>query len=306
MADLARLQKDKVAARELLEKAIALIHDGIRLVGENPANTESKDGLRGFQSDLARYTIVIAKEQIGDKSPAGIRAVNVLLTETEWLLAATSDPDSVETQLDLARLMALAGDNYLFAATDAPAAKNNYERSLRLLEKIRNTMDSREIQSDIAMGHYRLGTAQLRLKNYGDASAEYQASLVIREQHFKELPTERARLTLMVNLARAGQVERAAKMVEEFRPITQMKDEFPFDAACTYAICAWVMGNWHPDADLTADQLKLRKEYVQKALADVREVLKSGSSYVGQLATDPDLEFLQGLPDFQALLREKK
>lgn len=77
-------------------------------------------------------------------------------------------------------------------------------------------------------------TARHRLKGFGEASAQYRLSVAIRDAHFKTNPTERAKLTLMVVLARAGEVKRAVDLIEDALPL-------PFDAACTYALCAWAV-----------------------------------------------------------------
>jgi tetratricopeptide (TPR) repeat protein len=306
LADIAKLQKDKPAMNRLLSQAIALEREALLLVETDPDNTQETRGIRVFCNDLARFMIVDARNKLAEQTKEGVRSAALELGDAEHLLMSASDPDNVESQLMLARMMAEAGDSYLFAVADPQAAKEEYDRARVILEQVRKKVDTREVQSEIAMCHYRLGTALLRLKDFGVASAHYQAALVIREQHFKDAPNERAWLTLMVTLARAGDVNRASKMVDDLRPKTQLKEEFPFDAACTYAICAWVTGNWRPDADLTPDQLKQRKEFVAKALVDVKAVLGGGSRFADQLASDPDLEFLHGLPEFKELLAQRK
>src|SRR5262249_53975871 len=150
--------------------------------------------------------------------------------------------------------------------------------------------DSREIQSDVAMGHYRIGTALVRLKDFGNASQHYRTCLAIREEHFKNAPTERAKMTLMVTLARAGEVDGGVALVDEVRPDTKIPQEFPFNAACTYALCAWAVGGWKDDADLKPGDLQKRKELIAKALADLRQLFEIKSPWANKVETDPDLE----------------
>jgi tetratricopeptide (TPR) repeat protein len=128
LADLARVQKDKRTALQMLDKAISLVRDGIARVEMDPANTEQSGGIRLFRSDLARYTIISARERIDDKSPDGIRAVQNLLLDSEQLFSTAGNSTDLDNQIDLARLLAQAGDNYLFSAVDAASAKANYQK----------------------------------------------------------------------------------------------------------------------------------------------------------------------------------
>ena len=72
---------------------------------------------------------------------------------------------------------------------------------------------------------------------------------------------------------------------------------FWFNAACTYSLCAEMMGNLNTDGtpkadvDLTMPLKSLRADYLTKASASLEKVRELKSTRVAVIATDPDLEF---------------
>jgi serine/threonine protein kinase len=304
LAQVAKLQKNKDLAGEYSAKMVKLREEALQLVEFDPKNTIHNDGAVQFRRDLAATRINQAKELLGDKGAS--EKVGELLAEAEKLLEGAADSFEAGARRELAWALALAGDNILFYNSDPRDALKLYERSMAILQSVQKIEDSREIQSDIAMGHYRIGTALVRLKDFGNASQHYRTCLAIREQHFKSSPTERAKMTLMVTLARAGEVDRAVALVEEVRAETKLPQEFPFNAACTYALCAWAVGGWKDDAELKPDDLQKRKDLIAKSLVDLRQLFAMNSPWANKVETDPDFEFLHNREEFKKLLADVK
>ena len=134
------------------------------------------------------------------------------------------------------------------------------------------------------------------------AAAAVLECVRLREELYREDDRPRNAWGLMVALARAGNTDRAVKVLREEKDRNRLPGEYWFNAACAYSLFAESLAIGKPDDKLSADEKKKRNGSVADALAAVDKVYEVKSLRSPGLRNDPDLEYLQKLPVFREKL----
>jgi tetratricopeptide (TPR) repeat protein len=79
-----------------------------------------------------------------------------------------------------------------------------------------------------------------------------------------------------------------------------------YNLGCTYALCVAAVGNDPDKKQLTPEERSLREQYASEAIATLRQAINNGYNDRVSLETDPDLDALQGHPDYKELVKDLK
>jgi tetratricopeptide (TPR) repeat protein len=185
--------------------------------------------------------------------------------------------------------------------------KNSLESALtRYDELVRADPKNEEAKRHLSRATYLLGTAYLRLHEAKLAQENYARALEMRralaEKDTANLPKQRE---YMVNLARCGQHEAAAKKAEEIRKKSPKDVGTLLDLMRCYALCsAAALDPGTPTAEQaeSAEQAKLRNSYAARASSCLEQAIANGSRNVVDVETDPDIDAIRKYPAFQQAL----
>ena len=153
---------------------------------------------------------------------------------------------------------------------------------------------------DVALAHYYLATADLRVGNRDSAMVHYRECRDIREELAKDPKTKLNSIDLMLALARTGDHKRASEIAEAMIKVPPLDARIYFHSACGFALSAGAAASLPPAAEST----QLVRHYTDRALAALQLARKRGWKSVEEIATDPNLDPIRADPGFVALLDE--
>lgn len=265
------------AAAEILELGAKYRDEWLAAAPSNDAAVMQQSGLRrqigNVQIRLGQTDSAIANLQ---------RSVELLQPFTERETAASRD------HLNLGLFRSNLGDA-LLAAQASTRAVETYEAALRsivfVMEKNPDYLPGVNIQAGALYG---LAVARERLKETEGAAEALSRCVELRRRLVdKANSNSRYRRSLMLALARAGQVEEALRMAQD------EQQEFSDDAGVLYQVaCAWSLASLHGT-----------DESAERAVELLQLAMENGYANRSQLTIDFDLDPIRSHPDFQALTK---
>ena len=303
-ATLADAKKDTAAAADHRGKALDLRLRAYELAKKDPATTEEPAGLAPFQQALAEsYLLRSAAAAAANK--VGEVQENLKLALALREQAVTENAESLPYKKELAGILFKIGAAQLGAAGKAAEARDTFDRMATLMDQVVKQGDeatSRDNRRLYALALYGVGVAGRKAGDPQKAATAMRECVRLREELYREEDRPGNSWGLMVALARSGDTDRAVKVLREERDRDRRPDQFWFNAACAYSLCAESVAIGKPDDKLTADEKKKRSGFVADALAAVDKVFEVKSPKSADLRNDPDLAYLQRLPAFREKL----
>lgn len=119
---------------------------------------------------------------------------------------------------------------------------------------------------------------------------------------FIRRPGARSQLSSRIQgLARVGHFDEIPQSAEMLRSLDAENPDNLYSAACGYALCANAIAAAEGES-LTADEQTQRQEYIDLALACLRESIAAGWNDFDHMQQDPDLAVLRDLREFEELI----
>ena len=106
----------------------------------------------------------------------------------------------------------------------------------------------------------------------------------------------------MVNLARCGFHEAAAKKAEEIHKKSPKDVDTLLNIMRCYALCSAAAGDQDESTITTAEKAKLRDTYAASAASCLKQATANGLRNVVDVETDPDIDAIRNYPAFQDAL----
>lgn len=288
--------KDPKKAADTLREMVSLNESALKTVEADPKTTEEPTGAVMFRRRLGAAYAYAARKSKGDGAKAFLEKARLVREKV-----CADVPDSIQDRVALSETVGKLGDTALFS-NDPKKAGTLYEAMLNHLGKAVSPVDTRR---QWGMAYYRIATAQLMAGEKEKAVRTYRKSANVWEELTKETGLPREYWGLMVALARSGDVDQALALTNEVVEKFNLHVDTPYNAACTYSICAGAIGDGQPDDKLTAEQLKKRLECLDNAWAKLAKSIELKRK-VNDIPTDPDLAYLRSRPDFAKKLTEAK
>jgi tetratricopeptide (TPR) repeat protein len=214
-----------------------------------------------------------------------------------------TNPSDTEHPIQVVRLCGKIGDMYLFAG-DTPKAKGFYQQAVTANEQLVRRDNQPGLRQLLSLNYYRRATALLRL---GDNSADgdYRKCLDLRVELQQQFPKNQdLQIDLMIAQGRCGLHREAAAFAHELRQQFADKPSHLLHAACGYALCAFGLGRGKSEGNLTAEEARLRQDYIDRAVEALRQAKAKGYKDVKNLQIEPDLDPIRQDKHFLALMRE--
>jgi serine/threonine-protein kinase len=284
-ANLALLMGNPVAARDYLQRALQL--------REQLAAADSQN--RQAQEALATLYITLGQVGFHLRDAEAARGYYLKCLQLREALAK-ADPDSVPFQKGLADAHQKTGDMllHLRGKESLGTVREHYTTAHELQRKLyqRNPANT-EMRQALASSCYRLGTVAQRFGEAAESQKQFRACLQLRESLAKEDPTNLYKqVELVLAQARCGEHDKAAAAAGRLRADAAKDAGILYYLGCAYALCA-----------ASADEPPLRAQYAGEALDTLRQAVACGYKDLVSLETDPDLESLQGRPDYKELIQ---
>jgi hypothetical protein len=291
-------------ARELLGEAIA----SGQITSKLREQTHRNCGLAALEVGRAAVAL--------DRIEEGKKAFEESIQQFQELV--DSAPKNTAYLLSLEVASSEYGDLLLLRLGQPEEARRRYEVALAQSRAVAFTDEAARYQQiGLALDHYRLATAALKMGDKAAAARSYAAARAWREVHLRELESSLAgqknpndpgmltdaRINLMLAQARCGQRREATAMASHLLETAislPAKDRWRarllVGAAFGFALAA-------DSADPTG-----RKNCLSQAVRALDLAITSGYRNVGQLETDPDFDPLRDDPefgkDFQSLIQK--
>jgi hypothetical protein len=184
---------------------------------------------------------------------------------------------------------------------NAAAARPLLARALAILaDLVKAAPDNVDYERYLGLAHYRMATLARRTGDDATAERSNQACLDIRQKLAAKDPNNvRRQMELLLILPRCGQHAGAAERAARLEGGPNVDRELLVEVAQCYAQCAAA-------AELKAEDSRLRQEYLDRAVAAIRQALAKGFKDAVMLETEPDLDPLRSHPGFQAVLVQLK
>ncbi len=318
--------KKRAATREHFSTGSALAEKALQIVQSDPRATYDGDGLAQFRAIAAQLrcaqAVLAVEEGVVTEKRPNSTVVDVKLVPAQAAIAVNHLREAVKHNPAIVRefngfdLFSLERPVFAkllyrqgyttFVANRTLDAKVIWEWAYDILRPAIARADESSklsLERDAALFLYALGAAELKQQNRTKALAAFTDCVSIRRRLFAADPSPGNTQTLMVALARSGLAAEATVLIERELDQIAKPDRQPtagafwFNAACTYSLCAEMMGNLNTDGtpkadvDLTMPLKSLRADYLTKASASLEKVRELKSTRVAVIATDPDLEF---------------
>jgi serine/threonine-protein kinase len=179
--------------------------------------------------------------------------------------------------------------------------KNSLQSALaRYDELVKADPKNEENKKHLSRATYLLGTAYLRLHDTNLAEENYAKALQMRrELAEKDAANQPKQKDYMVNLARCGFHEAAAKKAEEIYKKSPKDVDTLLNLMRCYALCSAAAGG---PTTPTVEQAKLRDTYAASAANCLEQAIANGSRNVVDVETDPDIDAIRNYPAFQRAL----
>jgi len=279
--------------RELWDRAL-------RLVESDADATEELGGAVPFQKNVARGLMREAALALARKdTPQAVKWLEKAVALRDQVVA--DNADSIPLREELAATFFRLGIAQL-NARQYDKARGSFERMYQLFDRVVKQAEeakSRDLRWTLSLSLYGLGFTEAKLGNAAPSRHAYRDCLALREALWREDARPRHAWGLMGTYARLGMERRAIEVLQAEEQRTPQPVDFFYNAATVYSVLAEQAGAGKPDADLSPEDLARRAAHVEAAWAFVAKLKQAGSRRVAELGTDPDLEFLQGRPDFR-------
>jgi tetratricopeptide (TPR) repeat protein len=241
-----------------------------------------------------RYNVATTCCRLGD--------VYMQLGDTQQALAAFEDyntlckevlamgRDNLTTRRELLVSEARLGGVYTELLEFDSAIEHYSAASMILDELIETGIDDAIFrqQRDVVEGELRY------LRN----TAKNMRAVLSDFDTFIREPGARSRLAERISLlAGAGRFDEIPESAAMLRSLDAENPENLYNAACGYSLCANAIAA-ADGAELPPEQLAQRQEYIDLALACLREAIAAGWSDIEYMQQDPVLDVLRDLPEF--------
>jgi tetratricopeptide (TPR) repeat protein len=205
--------------------------------------------------------------------------------------ALERDPAARIARRELAAFAGMWGE-FLEADGRSAEAGEQYRRSVGLFERLlREDADNAEVQRAAALAYHRLG-AWLEPTQPAAARKAYEQDVELREELLRRDPkNEKKRKDLMIDLPLVGQVDRAAKLAEEFRKGPAVDHELRKDLSKTYSNCA-----------ANAADAAAKEQFAALSVAVLAEAVRNGYRDAVYLRKKLDKGPLKDRADLKSLL----
>jgi tetratricopeptide (TPR) repeat protein len=260
----------------------------------------------------ARSDLVLVHNSIGDVSLALGRVQEAYDTYAAALEISRDLIESYATHVGFQSDYAVGHHKLATAAAamqDYDLAVEHYQSAIDLLDRVdpntEGTDSLTELRQELSLKlwAFEAQAAEARVAladwetfiNHPDADSllPLRIELLAKEKRFDEIPQTADKLRgLAIEDPLAG-------LLSGFLGLT--RSENLYNAACGYAICAAAIEP--PEGEeLTPEQQTQRQEYIDLALACLRESIAAGYSDFEHMQQDPDFDVLRDLPEFEELL----
>jgi tetratricopeptide (TPR) repeat protein len=287
-ANLALLMGDPALARDYLQQALKLRE---KLAELDSKNRQAKEGLATLYVSLGQVSF-----HLRDADAAQASYLKALQLREAL---ANADPDSVAFQKGLVDLHHKLGDMllHLRGKESLSAVREQYLIAREVQQELyqRNPANA-EMRQALASSSYRLGTVAQRGGEAAESEKQFRECLLLREALAEEDSTNLYKqVELVLAQARYGQHAKAAAAAGRLRTGAAKDASILYYLGCAYALCA-----------AAADSPPLQEQYAAEALATLRQAIANGYNDRVSLETDPDLESLQGTPEYVDLVKQLK
>ena len=283
-----RAIKETSKAIEAIQSAIAIER---RLVDENQGRPE-------FLANLARtYSGLGAVHQTSGDPAAALKAHRAALKIYEKLadsrqLTARAAVSAAQTNLNLGLLFA--------RRNETKQTVTHATRAIGFLGNVVTRSTATASARQLLRNAYGMrAEAHERLRLFSQAASDWKVLITL-------VPASRKKqhsIRWAWSMAAAGQHQAAAKFASQLVLTTSSKQMY--DSACLFAKCRETVLNRAAEPN----RIALLAEYTRKALGLLKRADAFGqfrsSKQLKRLQTDPDLDSLRNLDEFQALCRRK-
>ena len=208
---------------------------------------------------------------------------------------ADADPENVPNLRDIYRSYEDFGHFALMRLADPAGARTYYQQAVDgMAGLVARDEQSAIFREDLALAHYFLATALLKLGDREGSLASYRRCRDLRRPLAADPEARMARLNLMLALARCGDHDEAATIARELIARDPRNAQLSVEAACGLALSAGAAAE-AADADLA-------RSYADEAVAALRDAIGRGWRDYDRLKVDPDLDPIRDAPAFVALL----
>jgi tetratricopeptide (TPR) repeat protein len=277
----------------------ALVHSEAAVAADPKKEYERREMLSSAYYYLGWASSRLAKP--GDAQKYLQMSLNL---RQDW---AQANPRDAHVKQELGRTLDTLGD----VETELhlyPVALEHYQKSLAVFQEVLQKAPIPEVQWYRANVEYHLGTVYRLLKNEKAALEYFSSCAKTREELFKSDPNNAQRkVELLLVYARLGKYREAAKMAQEIADFAPQHPGKLLAAASGYALCSSAVSRTGTLGDRNSgspDDETLKRIYLDKALATLRQALASGYKDFQGLRTNPDLEPLQSLDEYKQLLNQ--
>jgi eukaryotic-like serine/threonine-protein kinase len=218
-------------------------------------------------------------------------------------VALSRQPQSVLAKLLLAFSHERLGDFKVRTGHPEEGKTSLLNAQARYEEILSTDPKNEDVKKHLSRARYLLGTAYLRLQNKQLAAQTYADALKMRqalaEKDSANLPKQK---DYMVNLARCGQHQAAAKKGEEIYKKSPKDVDTLLNLMRCYALCSMTLGGPQDETTPAAGKVELRDAYASSAANYFEQAVANGCRNVVDMETDPDIDAIQTYAPFKRAL----
>jgi tetratricopeptide (TPR) repeat protein len=219
--------------------------------------------------------------------------------------AVSRQPQSVFAKLVLAFEHERLGDFQVRTGHPEEGKTSLLNAQARYEELLSADPKNEEIKKHLSRACYLFGTASLRLQEKQLAAQTYADALKMRqalaEKDSANFPKQK---DYMVNLARCGQHQAAAKKAEEIYKKSPKDVDTLLNLMRCYALCSMTLGGPHAETTPAAGKVELRDAYAASAASYFEQAVANGFRNVVDIETDPDIDAIQTYAPFKQALEK--
>jgi serine/threonine-protein kinase len=209
-------------------------------------------------------------------------------------------PQSFNAKLLLAFELDRLGDFQVRTGNPEGGKKSLLNAQARFQALLDADPKNEEIKKHLSRATYVLGTAYLRLQNEDLAAQTYAQALQMRRAIAEKDPANKPKQKdYMVNLARCGEYQAAAKKAEEIRKKSSKDVDTLLNLMRCYALCALAVSGPEAQRIPAAERTRLREQYAASAASCFEQAVANGFRNVVDVETDPDVDVIRTNPAFE-------